>query len=196
MKLSARLDCRRVRTSRSPRISCSVISAVSAVSKPDSRPSTASATWGRGKLSACGHDATGARLRSPCWRAHAPCARASLRSTARSRRACRRLVANACACPPPRTHWRRGLPVLSKIVAGMRADFDEPLPSPSPACGREGGGWSRHSSITPTNKAASCSAFSPSMRIRMTEGVVARESARYLWKSASRVTMVWPPRRA
>ena len=36
--------CRRGRISRSPRMSSSVISATSAVSKPESRPSTASAT--------------------------------------------------------------------------------------------------------------------------------------------------------
>ena len=54
------------RTSRSPRMSCSVISATSAVSKPDSMPSTTSAISWRGSASASGHDATFFRFTSLC----------------------------------------------------------------------------------------------------------------------------------
>ncbi len=48
--------------SRSPKMSCSVISATSAVSKPESSPSTASAICGFGSACAGGHDATGCEI--------------------------------------------------------------------------------------------------------------------------------------
>ena len=47
---------RRGRTSRSPRMSCSLMTAASSVSKPDSMPSTASAMAGFASAKACGHD--------------------------------------------------------------------------------------------------------------------------------------------
>ena len=82
MKFSARFDWRRGRTRRSPRMSCSVMTATSAVSKPESRPSTASATCGprqrqrlrpRRHRREVGKAVLGQHMR--------PCARASLRST-------------------------------------------------------------------------------------------------------------------
>src|SRR5665213_2240976 len=62
MKLSARRMARRGRTRRSPRISCSLTMAASAVSKPDSMPSTANAIAGFGRLKACGQEPTLVRL--------------------------------------------------------------------------------------------------------------------------------------
>ena len=68
MKFSARRAAWRGRTRRSPRMSCSPITAASAVSNPLSSPSTASATSGFGSASASAHDATGERLARP-WSA-------------------------------------------------------------------------------------------------------------------------------
>ena len=68
MKFSERLAARRGRTRRSPRMSCSLMTAASAVSNPVSRPSTASAICGFGSASASGQDATLERLASP-WSA-------------------------------------------------------------------------------------------------------------------------------
>ena len=51
---------------------------------------------------------------------------------------------------------------------------------------------SPHCLSTWTRRSASCGAFSPSMRRRITDGPAAPESARCAWKSASRVTTIWP----
>ena len=125
MKLSERLDARRGRTSRSPRMSCSLTTATSAVSKPPSRPSTASATCGFGSASASGHEPTGDRLCRPCsastcfMRSRAPSLHSAM--TTRLPAAC-----SACDVLAHRIEHAGGVfrPLGREIVAGARADID------------------------------------------------------------------------
>ena len=116
---------RRGRTSRSPRMSCSLTMAASAVSKPDSMPSTASATACFGSASACGQEPTGVRLCSlwsaSTWlmRSRAP----SLHSAIATR------LPAACSAEHVLAHRLEHIGIRlgafgGEIVAGARADID------------------------------------------------------------------------
>ena len=107
MKFSARRAARRGRTSRSPRMSCSLMMAAfcGLEARFDARAPRA-----RCRPSAAPDLRPGADERAG-WAAHdrrarGPCARASLRSRARRRRACCAAAAPARAWRPRRTHWR------------------------------------------------------------------------------------------
>ena len=115
-------------------MSCSLMTAASAVSKPASRPSTASATCGFGSASASGQDAD----RSTGWQARGrpargSCARARLRSTARSTT---RLPAacSAWTCLVTASNTLAFvLGALGREVAALRARRRRPSRRPPPA---------------------------------------------------------------
>ncbi len=125
MKFSARFDCRRGRISRSPRMSSSVISATSAVSKPEFDAEHGERHLRRGSASASGHDATGVRLSSPC--SASTCAMRSREPSLHS------AMSDALAGGLQRLdvlvhrleHVGAGLAALGgEVVAGVGADLD------------------------------------------------------------------------
>ena len=132
-----------------PKCPASVMSATSAVSKPDSTPSTASATCGRGSASAAGHDATGARLTKPVLGEHMRHALARAFAPQRDHRALAAGLQRVDVLGHRLEHIGAGRGALGgEIVAGMRADFDDvwlPPPARRTACSRASADFSSRS---------------------------------------------------
>ena len=125
MKLSARFDARRGRTSRSPRMSCSPMTAMSAVSKPPSRPSTASATCGFGSASASGHDADRRQIVQPVLGQHVAHALARALAPQRDDDALARRLQRLDVLAHRIEHVGGIVRALGReIVPGARADID------------------------------------------------------------------------